>query len=271
MYERATLADPPRLWEQPYPGTIDQVRHVRAALREFLADCPVAGDAVQLLSELSANAIAHTDSGSPGGSFTVRVQDYPDSYVWGEVEDQGSTWDGDLSRSARRPHGLYLLTHLASDCGVEPIRRANVVWFRIDYGSPRSPAPSPSPRKDSAPSPAGQDLQGEHVATTGPGAASAVGRPGRDDLTPRIFRALYRDFDLRTLGGVHIVTPKGSPLFISDSLGQIACQISDHEHGTVAARSPGTPSGDQLPGRLPASSRPCNWTGSCPLPPAATA
>jgi anti-sigma regulatory factor (Ser/Thr protein kinase) len=222
MYERATLADPPRLWEQPYPGTTDQVRHVRAAVREFLGGCPAAADAVQLLSELSANAIAHSGSGSPGGTFTVRVQDYPGSYVWGEVEDQGSTWDGNLSRSARRPHGLYLLTRLASDCGVEQVGHAHVVWFRLDYGSRRS-------------------------------SASAAGLPGRDDLTPRIFRALYRGFELRTLGAVHIVTPKGAPVFISGSLGQIACQISDHEHGTAAARSPRTPPGDHLPARVPRS------------------
>ena len=63
-----------RLWEQPYPGTIDQLRHVRAALRQFLGDCPVADDAVHLLSELSANAIVHSDSGKSGGTFTVRAQ-----------------------------------------------------------------------------------------------------------------------------------------------------------------------------------------------------
>jgi serine/threonine-protein kinase RsbW len=137
MCERATLADLQQLWEQPYPGTIDQVRHVRAAIREFLGDCLVADDAVHLLSELSANAIAHSDSGKRGGTFTVRVQHFLNSHVWGEVEDQGSAWDGNLSRSARLPHGLYLLERLASECGVERIRRVHVVWFRIDYPSSR--------------------------------------------------------------------------------------------------------------------------------------
>jgi len=133
MCERATLADPQRLWEQPYPGTIDQLRHVRATLREYLGDCPVADDAVHLLSELSANAIVHSDSGNRGGTFTVRAQHYLNSHVWGEVEDQGSTWDGNLSTSALHPHGLYLLERLASDCGVERIGRVHIVWFRIDY------------------------------------------------------------------------------------------------------------------------------------------
>ena len=137
MYVRAIPADPARLWVHPYPGTIDQVRRVRAAVRELLGESPVADDAVHLLSELSANAIAHSDSGNRGGEFTVRVQHLPDSCVWGEVEDQGSTWDGNLSRSASHPHGLYLLERLASDCGVERIMRVHVVWFRIDYPSPR--------------------------------------------------------------------------------------------------------------------------------------
>jgi len=81
--------------------------------------------------------VTHSDSGKRGGTFTVRVHHFPDSYVWGEVEDQGSAWDGNLSRSARHPHGLYLLERLASDCGVERIMRVHVVWFRIDYPSHR--------------------------------------------------------------------------------------------------------------------------------------
>ena len=143
MCERATLADSHRQWEHPYPGTTDQVRHVRAAIRTFLGDCPVTDDVVHLLSELSANAIAHSDSGKAGGMFTVRAEHFVNSYVWGEVEDQGSSWNGNLSRSAIRPHGLYLLEQLASDCGIERISRVHVVWFRIDYRPPRPIATTP--------------------------------------------------------------------------------------------------------------------------------
>lgn len=148
MCERATSAGFARLWERPYPGTTDQVRHVRAALREFLGGCPVAGDAVHLLSELAANAIAHSDSGKHGGAFTVRAEHFPDSYVWGEVEDQGSMWDGNLPASARHPHGLYLMERLASDCGVERIGRVHVVWFRLDYPSRPPLAALPLPGAD---------------------------------------------------------------------------------------------------------------------------
>lgn len=133
MYERAILAIAQRSWEQSYPGTASQLRHVRSALRDFLAGCPIADDAVCLLSELCANAVMHSDSGKAGGTFTVRVQHVVNRCVRGEVEDQGSDWHGELSAAATRPHGLYLLLNLASACGIERIRRVHVAWFRLDY------------------------------------------------------------------------------------------------------------------------------------------
>jgi hypothetical protein len=50
-----------------------------------------------------------------------------------------------------------------------------------------------------------------------------------DELTAVVFRALYAEYDLRTFGILHVVTPKGTPVYVSDSLGQIARQLSDHE------------------------------------------
>ena len=57
MYEHAIPVSLQRSGEQSYPGTADQLRHVRSALRQFLGGCPVADDAVCLLSELCANAV----------------------------------------------------------------------------------------------------------------------------------------------------------------------------------------------------------------------
>ncbi len=57
---------------------------------------------------------------------------------------------------------------------------------------------------------------------TGPAPA---GPPARDDLTPRLFRALSRGFDLHHIGGTYVVLPKGTPLS-GPSLGAIARQIS---------------------------------------------
>jgi hypothetical protein len=51
--------------------------------------------------------------------------------------------------------------------------------------------------------------------------------PGRDELTLRVFRALFAEFDLRTVGGTHVVVPRGTPWFAGSSLGEIARQISE--------------------------------------------
>ena len=50
-------------------------------------------------------------------------------------------------------------------------------------------------------------------------------RPDRSHLP-----ALYADFDLRTVDGVHVAVPKGVACFTGRSLGEIARQISDREN-----------------------------------------
>ncbi len=115
----ALLAGTARTWEAAYPGRADQLRHVRAALRPQLRGCPVADEVLLLASELAANAIAHSDSGQPGGTFTIRLHHHGD-HIRAEIQDQGSTWDGDLARSARHRHGLYLLLTLSTQCGIDP-------------------------------------------------------------------------------------------------------------------------------------------------------
>jgi hypothetical protein len=66
--------------------------------------------------------------------------------------------------------------------------------------------------------------------------------PVRDDLTVRLFRAMYAEFDLRTIGGIHVVVPRGTPWFAGHSLGVIARQISEYEYPHT-----GQPPGDDSP------------------------
>ncbi len=86
---------------------------------------------------------------------------------------------------------------------------------------------------------------------TGSAPAAPPGQPAPDDLTARVFRALYAQFDLHTVDGIHIAVPKGSPCFADQSLGEIARQISDHEHQDPPARTRDIP-----PGRLQLPRRP---------------
>ena len=134
---QATIAPrPPRVCEWSFPGRPDQVGQARAFLARFLDGCPVAADVVLLVSELAANAVAHSASGQPGGTFTVRACLRDTGSVQAEVEDQGSRWSGDVS-TADSPHGLYLLRELSAACGTRRGKRGWVTWFTI--GAPLLP------------------------------------------------------------------------------------------------------------------------------------
>ena len=84
----------------------------------MLPGFPAADDAILLISELATNACLYSASGDLGGAFTVRIERFG-GHVRVEVEDQGSAWDGDLSK-ARLPHGLYLMQALSDSCGTYP-------------------------------------------------------------------------------------------------------------------------------------------------------
>jgi hypothetical protein len=111
-----------------FPGRRDQVRHARAFVARFLDGHPAADDAVLLVSELAANACAHSASRRPGGVFMVRAQVSEGGRVYVEVEDQGSSWGGSFSE-IESPHGLYLLRSLSAECGTRPGARGWVTWF----------------------------------------------------------------------------------------------------------------------------------------------
>jgi serine/threonine-protein kinase RsbW len=136
-------------WQRTYPGLPAQSRILRAGLRPLLAGCPAADEVLLLASELAANALAHSDSGGPGGIFTVRLAHRPGSGIRAEVADQGSPWPGDLPVSARSPHGLYLLQTLSTACGTYRDGAVRTVWFRLDRCC--GPAPALSRAADGAP------------------------------------------------------------------------------------------------------------------------
>ncbi len=119
----------PRSCARSFPGRLDQIREARALTTRMLYGCPAADDTLVLISELATNACTHTASGHPGGTFTVRIHASP-HLICGEVEDQGSSWDGNLS-AAQPPHGLFLLRALSATCGTRPGARGWITWFTI--------------------------------------------------------------------------------------------------------------------------------------------
>ena len=106
MRTQAPKAPEAITFESDYPGTADQAKHVRADLARVAVDCPVLDELVLLASELATNAILHSRSGHPAGTFTVRATLYPGDYAWVEVTDHGGTWtaDGQTTSRARTGH-----------------------------------------------------------------------------------------------------------------------------------------------------------------------
>src|SRR6266704_710975 len=70
MHTPATSTSAPRTLTRVYPGTTSHIRAVRSDVRDLLADCPVADDAILCASELATNAVRHSRSGVSGGTFT---------------------------------------------------------------------------------------------------------------------------------------------------------------------------------------------------------
>jgi hypothetical protein len=68
-----------------------------------------------------------------------------------------------------------------------------------------------------------------------------TGRPPRD-LTARLFRALYCDLELRTVGSTYTVVPARTPWYAAASLSELARQISP-----VPPPVPGPDAGHQPP------------------------
>ncbi len=112
-----------------YTGAPESAGRVRAGLRQFLAGCPRADDAVLIASELAANAVLH--SASRGESFTVRAEVGRD-YLHLEVKDPGGPW---LCRQQDgRPHGLDIVAALVGEgWGTETSGGCRVTWARVSF------------------------------------------------------------------------------------------------------------------------------------------
>lgn len=120
-------------FERAYPGSVAQVRRVRADLTPVANSLPFADDLVLLASELSTNAVVHSRSREPGGEFTVRVCVHPGDYAWVEIEDQGGPWIG--GECDDRPHGLDIVAAIAGpdNWGIDGGPACRVAWFRLDW------------------------------------------------------------------------------------------------------------------------------------------
>jgi serine/threonine-protein kinase RsbW len=118
-----------------YGGRPEYLRQARADARGLLAGCPAADEVILCLSELAANAVLHSNSRRPGGTFTVRIGSRPGADIRLEVEDDGGPW----LASAPDPgsgRGLDIIGALAAEWGVATSPAGRTVWARFDWPEP---------------------------------------------------------------------------------------------------------------------------------------
>lgn len=100
-------------WSRTFPATADQARPARQFLAAILTDSPLTGDALICLSELVTNAICHSNSTQPGGTFTVRASLHTHS-LRVEVQDQGGPWTRRHHNDGQGGRGLLIVSQLAT-------------------------------------------------------------------------------------------------------------------------------------------------------------
>lgn len=123
-------------YARSYPGRVDQVRQVRAYLREVLAGLPRMDDAVAIGSELAANACVHSRSGVPGGVFTLWAEVSEGDYLYVAVEDDGGRWEP-APCDVRPGHGLDLVQAMAGpgNWGIAGDGSGWTVWARLPWSA----------------------------------------------------------------------------------------------------------------------------------------
>ena len=118
-----------------YGGRPEHVRQARADARDLLAGCPVADDVILCLSELAANAVLHSNSRRPGGTFTVRIGGRPGAHIRLEVDDDGGPWLAPAPDPGSG-RGLDIIGALAAEWGIATSRAGRTVWARFDWPKP---------------------------------------------------------------------------------------------------------------------------------------
>lgn len=98
---------------QVFPATADQVPVARRFLATILDGSALTGDAVLCLSEIATNALQHSNSARPGGTFSVRAG-FRRGRLRVEVEDEGGRWEPRPASDWQRGRGLLIVAALAT-------------------------------------------------------------------------------------------------------------------------------------------------------------
>ena len=134
-------------WARTFRGSPASVPEARRFVAELLVGCPAREALMACVSELSANAIAHTNSGN-GGVFIVEVSAPRPGVARIAVTDEG----GPSLPEPRRPglmaeggRGLAMVAACTSRWGYADAYPGRVVWAEACW-----PVPVPSPGQDAS-------------------------------------------------------------------------------------------------------------------------
>jgi serine/threonine-protein kinase RsbW len=135
-----TVPGPRFLARREFAGRPDQVGAARWWLSRMIDGLPIAPDVVLACSELASNAIIHSDSGLPGGRFTVRLSIEAD-LIRIEVIDQGGQWTNmrghwlgaseDQADDSQSGRGLTIIAALATSWGIGGDQEGRTAWCEI--------------------------------------------------------------------------------------------------------------------------------------------
>ena len=124
----------PRVWGLSCPGFPEEVGRARRWVREILREQWCVEDAALIVSELGTNALNHTASGSPNGTFHV-VLALSDHVLSISVTDDGET---DTLPEIKQPgpeetggRGLGMVSLLAAHVEIRPSLHGQTVTAEL--------------------------------------------------------------------------------------------------------------------------------------------
>ena len=132
-------------WTRDFKGRPELLTEVRQFTRSVAGDRGGADLMEMVASELAGNAIQHSDSGGPGGKFTLQVADHQDRWQIRVIDEGGPTEphiceaasiesveDLDkLGDEAEAGRGLAMVASVSSAWGVLGDHTSRVVWAEI--------------------------------------------------------------------------------------------------------------------------------------------
>lgn len=105
-----------RIWELTCPGLLEEVGRARRWTRDVLSDSPHADDAALIVTELSANALLHSDSGLGRNSFSLTLTRTPQALTITVTDSGGAPTRPHIRhprRTALHGRGLALVEAVA--------------------------------------------------------------------------------------------------------------------------------------------------------------